>query len=525
MTQAFDLRRRPLSRACLAALGLAAALAQTSVSAQVDGGAADPGSRKGFGVVPRIGVSETWTDNLALSPDNSRDRAFITTISPGISLTANTGWVRGSFDYTLDGIVYTKSDRKNRLQNQMNGRATAELVETALYVDVVGSISQQTVSAFGTQSPDSTLDNSNRTETRNLQVSPYWRGRLGNAATFELRATGQIRDSSEGGSSSLGGGGGDSKEGTLQLSMSGPAGRSLNWGLNAATTRSHFEQTGLDYRTTNVVGSLNWVADVDWMLGATFGRERSDYLGPTTTGIYGVTLRWTPTPRTKLNADWQHHSYGNSHNLSFEHRMSQFSVRATSSQAVNTGQTPTQGTNYQLLDLQFQTQEPDPVKRDALVRMMLNLLGLNPNGLSGSGFLSNSAMLQRRTDLSLIWAGQRLTVTVSGNDNNSRRLNTAPVGSGDLALTDRVRQRGATVSAGYRLTPVSNANLSYTRQNSRGDGVGGNDMRSLTANVSYRLGPRTDTNVGVRMTKFDDTSLFANSYQEHAIFASLNQRF
>jgi uncharacterized protein (PEP-CTERM system associated) len=88
-----------------------------------------------------------------------------------------------------------------------------------------------------------------------------------------------------------------------------------------------------------------------------------------------------------------------------------------------------------------------------------------------------------------------------------------------------VRQRGATVSVGYRLTPLANANLSYSRQNSRGDGVGGNDMRSLTANVTLRLGPRSDAAFGLRQTKFDDTSLFANSYQEHAIYASLTQRF
>ena len=53
--------------------------------------------------------------------------------------------------------------------------------------------------------------------------------------------------------------------------LAGPAGRQLNWGLNASTSRMHFEQTGIDYRTTSVVGSLNWVPDIDWMLGVTGG--------------------------------------------------------------------------------------------------------------------------------------------------------------------------------------------------------------------------------------------------------------
>jgi uncharacterized protein (PEP-CTERM system associated) len=550
MTRAYDLRRRPspphgstapaapatpaalasrvspLRGACLAALGLAAAIAHAPSAAQESGGAA--GSRSGFSVTPRVSVSETWSDNLDLSSGSARDRGFITAVSPGVTISSGRGAIRGTFDYTLDGILYTKSDRDARLQNQLSTRITAELVPSALFVDVAGDISQQSISAFGQQSPDNKLDSSNRTETRMLQVSPYWRGRLGSFAGFELRAMGQMRDSSDGGTGAAGGSG-DSKQGTLSLNLFGPVGRELNWGLNASTTRMHFEQTSVDYRTTSVLGSLNWTPDIDWTVGLTGGRERSDFFGPETTSVYGANLRWSPGPRTKFAAEWQHHSYGDSHNITFDHRMAQFSLRANSSQNVSTGETPTQATNYQLLDLQFSSLEPDPVKRDAFVRATLASLGLNPNSFSGAGFLSNTASLQRRSEVSMIWTGPRLTITLSGNDNKNRRLinSSLGVGSGDLALTDRVRQRGATVSMGYKLTPLANANVSYTRQNSRGDGggVGSNDMRTLAANATYRLGPRTDASFGLRQTKFDDTGLFATSYQEHAIYASLTQRF
>lgn len=517
--------RGPLPRACLAALGLIAAVAQAPAVAQETSEAAAPGGRSGLSILPRVSVTETWTDNVGLTGDGARDRALITTVSPGISIVSNTGAIRGSFDYSLDGITYLKSKRDARLDNQLSTRFTAELVPTALFVDVTGNVSQQTISAFGQQTPDSTLDNPNRTEVRTLQVSPYWRGRLGSVASFELRATGLMRDSSEGGGTS---GTGNSKEGTLALNLAGPSGRVLNWGLQASTERSHFDETGLDYRTTMVTGSLNWTPDIDWMLGVTAGRERSDYFGPDTTSIYGANLRWSPGVRTKFVLDWQHHSYGNSHNLSFEHRMSQFSVRVNSSQSVSTGETPGEATNAQLLDLQFSGMEPDPVKRAALVRSLLAALGLDPNGSSGAGFLSNSAMLQRRSDASLVWTGPRLTATLSVNDNNSRRLQTSPfaaVGSGDLSLTDRVRQRGATASVAYKLTPLASASLTYSRQHSRGDELGGNDMRSLSANFTLKLAPRTNVAFGLRQTKFDDTSLFATSYQEHAVYGSLSQSF
>ncbi|WP_343630546.1 TIGR03016 family PEP-CTERM system-associated outer membrane protein [Roseateles sp.] len=544
MTRPFVARRRPLSLASLAALGALAVLAHASARGQEAGTGVDAnasaavggkasgstGGRKGLSVTPRVSVTETWTDNLTLAPDGARDKAFITAISPGITINSNSGWLRGVFDYTLDGLIYTKSPEKSRVQNQLNTKLTGELVPQALFVDVTGNISQQSMSAFGQQSPSSQLDSPNRTETRTLQVSPYWRGTLGQFATFELRASGQIRDSSDGGTGLGTASSGDSKEGQLSLNLRGPQGRTLNWGLSATTQRVHYDQTGVDNRTSTALGSLYWIPDVDWTLGVNAGVERSDYFGKDTTAVYGVNFRWTPTPRTRIDGDWQRHSYGNSHLLSLEHRMSQISLRAVNSQSVVTANTPSGlGTNYQLLDQQFQASEPDPVKRDQLVRQLLALMGLSPDAITGNGFISNAASLQRRTEVSVAYNGQRLTATLSGSDSTSSRLGLAPTGTGDLSLTDRLRMRGASVALGYRLTPLSTASVSYTRQHSSGDGVGSTDMKSLQANVAIRLGPRTDANLGLRHTTSTDKVFVANlggsGYRENALFASLSQRF
>ncbi|MDH0868386.1 TIGR03016 family PEP-CTERM system-associated outer membrane protein [Mitsuaria sp. GD03876] len=517
-------RRRPLSLACAAALATLAVLAHAPARGQDSGG--DSGSRKGWTIEPKISVTETWTDNLQLAPDGFRDKAIITAVSPGISISSNSGAVRGNFDYTLDGLVYTKSERSARVQNQLNTRILAELVPQALFVDVRGNVSQQSISAFGQQSTNNQLDSPNRTEVRSLQVSPYWRGILAGLATFELRATGLIRSSSDGGGGAGSSASGDSKQGTLSLGLSGPQGRVFNWGLNASTQRIHFDQTGVDNRTSSLLGSLYWIPDVDWTLGVNAGRERSDYFGSETSTIYGVTARWTPTPRTRIDGEWQHHSYGNSHNLALEHRMQQIALRVSSSQSVQTNDAPTgQATNYQLLDLQFQGIQPDPVKRDALVRAVLAAMGLNGDALTGNGFISNTAMLQRRTELSIGYTGPRLVATLGANDSLSRRLGVSPTGSGDLALTNRLRQRGASVSLGYRFTPLTTGSLSVTRQHTAGDDVGSTDMTSLLASVAMRVGPRADASFGLRHTKFDDNAFGNSGYRENAVYASLSQRF
>jgi uncharacterized protein (PEP-CTERM system associated) len=514
--------------AALMACALLGLGAMVGARAQSDGASSDGGEgtkRLGLTVVPRIGLSETWTDNLTLAPDGRRDRALITSISPGITITNRTGWVRGVLDYTMDGLVYLKSDQSSRVQNQLQARGNAELIPSTVFVDATGNISQQSISAFGQTSPSNDLDNPNRTEVRTLTVSPYWRGMLSTLASFELRATGQVRDSSEGGSGNSSASG-DTKEGTLSFSLSGPQGRALNWGLQAYTRRVHYDLTGQDNRSSSAVGTLNWVPDVDWVLGVSAGREKSDYLGDDTSTIYGLNLKWTPTPRTTLSGDWQHHHYGNSHNAVLEHRMTQLVLRLTSTQAVNTGSDPSgQMTNYQLLDLQYSSIEPDAAKRDALVRAMLAAMGLSANAVSSSGFLTNSATLQRRNEAALAWSGPRLTLTVAANDNKSRALSTTTTSSDDLALASNIRQRGVTLSVAYRFTPLSTGNLTYTRQTSSGDGTGASlstGMSSVYATTTTRLGPRTDATLGLRHTRSDDQSL---GYRENAVYAQVTQRF
>src|SRR5206468_3055314 len=51
------------------------------------------------------------------------------------------------------------------------------------------NVSQQAVSAFGTQSVDPSLINGNRTEVRTFMLSPYVRGRVAELAKYEARLT------------------------------------------------------------------------------------------------------------------------------------------------------------------------------------------------------------------------------------------------------------------------------------------------------------------------------------------------
>ena len=76
---------------------------------------------------------------------------------------------------------------EGRIEMQVRGANPAELIERRLGVNASASISQQAVSAFGTQSASTTADNANRAEVTTYSLSPYLRGRLLGEADYQIR--------------------------------------------------------------------------------------------------------------------------------------------------------------------------------------------------------------------------------------------------------------------------------------------------------------------------------------------------
>ncbi len=513
-------RLRPESRHLLLALAVitAAAHAQQGDSAGVASSSA---------IQPRLGFSLGWTDNLKLS-DHDKDAALITTVSPGISIVRNSGALRGSLDYSLNGIAYLKSSQRSQVQNSLSASGQAEIVPRTLYVDAQASIGQQSASAFGLQSAPtlgsqgaiSALDNPNRRETGTLNVSPVLHGQLGGFANFDLRGNFSITEV-------RGSGLGDSRGtgSTLRVNQLNPG--LLGWYLQASTQQ--VRPTGaLSNRTSSLTGGLNYRPDPDWSFTVNAGRERNDYLSSAAGGkdgvTGGITADWTPTPRTRVNGNWQRHQYGNSHGLSFEHRMVHSVWRLSDTRTVTLGNTGALGgvrTNYDLYFLMFATLEPDPIKRDASVRAFLQLQGLSPDSPASLGFLSTGPSQLHNQMLSFTLQGLRTSLTASLSRAVTSRLGSG-LNQGDLANNSQVDQRSISLSGSYQLSPVSGLALTASRQQTIGDpNTPRTQLTSLTANWNARLGSRISLQLGVRHSGFDGVV----TYSENAAYATLTQQF
>ncbi len=500
---------------------VALAVSAAGASAQQAGS----GTSGGMSLQPRVSLMQTWTDNLRLEGQN-KDAAVITTVAPGITLVSNSGALRGSLDYSLYGIAYIKSQEPSRLQNSLSANLQAELINNTFFVDVRASIGQQSTSAFGTQSAPtlgsqgsvSPMVNPNQHETGTLTVSPLLRGFLGSVATYELR--GDLTRTEARGTSL-----GDSRGSGASLRVNQRNAGLLGWWAMAST--QEVKSVGsVSNRTSSAKVGVNYRPDVDWQFTVNVGQERNDFMGGAAqsgaTG--GVSAQWTPTPRTIIAADWQHHDYGNSHALSFEHRMSRSVWRLSDTQTTTLGNTGATGgvrSNYDQFYLLFTSVEPDPVKRDALVRAYLQSQGLSPDAPVFGGFLSTGPSRLRNQMLSVTLQGVRGSLSLQASRTLTGRLGDN-LNQGDLTNTSQVEQRSYSLTASHQLTPLWGLSLTASRQESVGDLA--NQAMKLTswvANWNARLGPRLNAQVGGRHSRFEGVT----PYSENAVYANLTQQF
>ena len=476
--------------------------------------------RNGLTIQPRLGLQETLTDNVAQS-STEKDAALVTQVSPGIRVESRAGRVRGTFDYALNGILYTKTNAKSQIQNSLAANGTAELIENSLYVDAQASVGQQAISAFGQQSANNSLNNANRTEVGTVSVSPYWRGRLSNFASVEVRGNAMATNTKESVA-------GDSHTEGMSLRLNGLNAGQASWWASLSSQDSHFKLGNASSRNTVANLGLNYRPDVDFNLTVNGGPERNDYGGGSlrNSSNYGASVTWTPSPRTKLLVDWQHHDYGDAHTFTFEHRRAHSLWRYSDVQSVTLGTPNGSAVGTTLFNLFYQqciAVQPDPASCSTVVTDYLLARGLDPNMVLSSGFVASAPTMQRFQDLSISLDGQRTSLLFSLSQTATSLLNAAQAGgSGDLAQSSHVRQRGATVSVSHRLTPDSTLYGAFSVMQNRGDSSAlSNDLRSITANWSAHLGRRLSLSLGARHTRFTGTT----GYSEKALTANLTQQF
>lgn len=472
---------------------------------------------------PQLTVSQVWTDNLRTDGSaqasvsyGPKDAALVTTVSPGFSYSTNASGLRTSIDYSLSAIGYVKANAPSRLQNSLSARGSIELIQQFLTVDATASAGQQAASAFGTQSADAGISAANRREVLNASISPTLRSHLGDFADLLMRVEEQRTEV-------RGTGQGDGRGRTSMLRLDSRGSGAMRVFALISQRRGQF-QGALNSNVDSQTVGLNYRPDVDWTLSLNGGRERSDVVTATagTGSTWGTSANWAPDARTQLNADWQKHAYGNTHTLSFEHRMRLVSFRFIDSAGLNQGYSGSGGrqTNFDLYYQLFASREPDPLKRADYVRNYLQSMGLPADGVVGGGLLTTSPNRQRQQQFGMTLLSVRSTLSVMLGRTQTQRV--GPVATGDLALSPDIAQRTYSISAAHKLTPTSSLSLTANRSSNQGQGVSQfTSLDSYMAGWSIQLGARANAQLGLRHSR--SQGVFA--YSENSVTASMTQQF
>jgi uncharacterized protein (PEP-CTERM system associated) len=486
--------------------------------------------RADWKVTPLFDLRETYSDNASLQRDDLARNQFITEASPGLNLTAKTPRLELAANARLRVFSYSdKNSDPNLRDSERNYQASgrAKLVDQLLYVEGSASSTRQSVSAFG-QLADNPYSGANRTDVSTWRISPYLQHRFGSTATAELRYS---RDSVE---AATGGFGNSVASNTSANLSSGSAFVDLGWYLSYNRQQLKDELSG-DSTSQNGLVGLRYRVASHLSLTSTAGYDKYSYssLGGNTAGpSWTVGFIWTPSTRSKLEASFGHRYFGKTGSLAGTHRSRNIVWNLNYSDQVTTTRSqfllPSSIDTAAMLDNLFSAAYPDPVLRQQAVQAYIAANGLPPSLANSINYLSNRYIRAKQLRGAAVLRGARSSLTLSLFKDQREALSlqqtdSSLLGSQLATLNDNVKQRGASISADYRLSAVSSltASADLIRAQSLDTDITNNN-RTWRLGASRRFGKHATGSIEARHVRGNLGFEQSAPYHENAVAATLS---
>ena len=481
-------------------------------------------------ITPTLAITETATDNVALTGKNTRSD-LISDVNPGLRIEGTGGRSKLRFDYQMHNLFYAQDSSRNQIQNSLNALGTLEAVDNWLFIEASGNISQQSLSAFGSSSASSSVNvntSGNGTETSTYRVSPYIVGSFGSFADYQLRYNLATTSAKSGLSN-------DASTSELVGSLKGDTAlASLRWSVDASTQTVNYDQ-GRNNEADRVRGVLTYEIDPQFRVYLIGGVESNNYqsLDKESKATRGAGFDWSPTERTQLSVSREDRFFGQANTISFSHRTASTAWKFSDTEDVvtPTGQqsTVSLGTYYDLFYNMLSYSIPDEAQRAVAVSSMLLSAGIPLDAQMQGGFLTNGSTIQHRRDLSFALLGARNTLTFAAgetqSENSSQGALISILGTRDFLEAQKIRQRFASINWSHKLTPLSSLVASVSRTNSKGSSTGSSTIETTeqmyNLNFTTQLGPKTNAGLSFRHVVGDGTL----DYTENALTGTLSHQF
>jgi uncharacterized protein (PEP-CTERM system associated) len=472
-------------------------------------------------------LTETYTDNVFLSPDGFQQSDWVTQVIPGISLRGIGPRLRLDAFYEPEIVYHARTQREEKLFHRGNGVGILEVADELLFLEAGGRVDQYDVSLQGPLTTNNVNITENRATAVTAYVSPYIRRDIGSAARAEARFTYSTWQS-------------DEDQPTLPDNISrrvflrltnGPAYRLLTWDViysgelidydtGQQTTSEEFTASG-ERRITRAIGLLGLV-----------GYERYD------TGIealaeprWSAGFAWTPGPATRLALTAGRRLDDEAYSFQFNHRTRLSTWNVTYTEDVTTSReqffVPSTPSTASTLDQMLLPQYPDPVARQKAVQEFMGRTGLPPTLGSPVNFFSDQLFLQKRWLASAGLQGARNTLVATAFWEERRDLAGGDISpADDFVVSQSIRTSGGSLAWALRLTARNTWNFDVGRNRSEFLDSGQVDhFTFLRAGLTRQFQPRVSGSVHYRLQTRESTQGAAAEYTENSGVVSLLMTF
>ncbi|HUN51561.1 MAG TPA: TIGR03016 family PEP-CTERM system-associated outer membrane protein [Candidatus Sulfotelmatobacter sp.] len=187
-------------------------------------------------IVPSVTVGETYNDNVNLAPKGQAQADFITTVQPGLLISATGPRLNLSLNYNPFINYYARGTTASpQILQNLIGTGRIQLVPEWFSVDAGASINQQTVNNTGAIVTTNLTNSSNSQTVQSYHISPDLKHQFGDLL---------ISDTNYSFGSTIVGG--DLIAPTVTHSLSetvsnGPAFGNLSWSAKASSSRTNSE--------------------------------------------------------------------------------------------------------------------------------------------------------------------------------------------------------------------------------------------------------------------------------------------
>ena len=280
-------------------------------------------------ITPRFSIEETFTDNATQAENDTLDD-FITEIRPGFSLRGRGARVSSNIDYNFLQTLFANNPNFDDRNHQLQGDTQVELIRNRLFIETDSSISQQLSDGQGLVSQNQRSRNGNRSDVTRYRVGPRLQERFGQWLNAELEYTfdsvsfsDDTSNNTGGARNALSGSGNNSDEQRIDLQLSSGAKIARTPIRFAFESREVEFEDGSKDEFRSVEGEVSYVFSRKFIATFTTGADFNDFR--TTRGnndgfYWTAGGTWRPTPRTNIEGEWGDRFFGDTFNISVDHR-------------------------------------------------------------------------------------------------------------------------------------------------------------------------------------------------------------